>query len=188
MKKIDLKSMVVGLVIGIVGVYIAIFSKPEIKPATISQKKVIAAPAAGEIKSAAINNGKVYFNGNEIKLKNPLVTIVKNDSSEAQLYMPMSELLEYMQFKVELNSKDSSVYLTMNGQNSLKNVDVKPDFSKNEIDSKAIEIIQKTGNWGYIEAYIPDMSVHGIKRAVEIYNSKHINVSEHKKASDYIKK
>ncbi|SFD24786.1 hypothetical protein [Clostridium uliginosum] len=189
MKKFDFKSIVVGLVIGIIGFSI-VFAAGERKLATISEKKVATVPVAEEtegIKSANINNDKVYFNGNEIKLKNPLVTIVKDGSSEAQLYMPMSELLEYMHFKVEWNSDDSSVYLTMNGQNNQKNMEVTPDISKNQADTEAIEIIQKTGNWSYIEKYIPDMSSNGIERAVEIYNSKHINISEHKKASDYIK-
>jgi hypothetical protein len=65
--------------------------------------------------------------------------------------MPMRELLEYMQFKVELNSKDNSVNLTMNGQNSQKNMEVTPDSSENQADAKAIEIIDKIGNLGYVE-------------------------------------
>lgn len=63
----------------------------------------------------------------------------------------MRELLEYMQFKVELNSKDNSVNLTMNGQNSQKNMEVTPDSSENQADAKAIEIIDKIGNLGYVE-------------------------------------
>lgn len=167
MKKFDIKSLIVGLVIGTIGV------------STVF--------ATGEIKSATISNSKVYFYGNEVKLKDPLIEIVKDGSSEAELYMPMRELLEYMQFKVELNSKDSSVNLTMNGNNNPKNIEVTPDISKNQADKKAIEIIQKTGNWGYIEQYIPYMSADSVKKVVEIYNSKHMNPSEHKKASDYIK-
>jgi len=99
----------------------------------------------------------------------------------------MSELLEYMQFKVEWNRKDNTVNLTMNGQKSNKNIDVTPDSSDNQVDKKAIDIIQKTGNWKYIEQYLPEMSADGIKKVVEIYNSKHMNPSEHKNASDYIK-
>ncbi|MGH4121902.1 MAG: DUF4352 domain-containing protein [Clostridium sp.] len=166
MKKFDFKSLVLGLVIGTIGV------------STVF--------AAGEIKSATISKSKVYFYGNEVKLKNPLISIVKDGSSKSQLYMPMSELLEYMQFKVECNSKDNSVNLTMNGDNSNKNMEVTPDISKNQADTKAIAVMQKTGNWRYIQPYLSYMSGDGIKRVVEIYNSKHINSSEHKKASDYI--
>ncbi|GKX64870.1 hypothetical protein [Inconstantimicrobium mannanitabidum] len=62
------------------------------------------------------------------------------------------------------------------------------DASNNEADVEAIEIMKKTGNWEYTEKYFTQMSANGIEKVVEIYNSKHMNVSEHKKASDYIKK
>ncbi len=139
-----------------------------------------------DIKSANINDYKVYFNGNEIELKNKLLTILKQDSSEAEIYMPMKELLEYMNFKVEFDKEKESVYLIM-GQTNNYNYN-EPTGSTNEIDKEAIEIIQKTGNWSYIEKYIPNMSDEGIKKVVEIYNSKHMNISEHKKVSDYINK
>ncbi|WP_010291785.1 hypothetical protein [Clostridium senegalense] len=202
MKKFDIKSIVVGLAIGIIGASVVftvgkiktntkasdVFVTEEKKSTTITNDQLSTIPVAEGIKSAAITNDKVYFNKNEIKLKDPLITIVKDGSSEAKLYIPMSEFLEYMNFKVEQNSKDSSVNLTMNGENSPKDMEVASDISKNEADAKAIEIIQKTGNWGYIETYLPHMTADGIERVVEIYNSKHINSSEHKKASDYIKK
>lgn len=204
MRKFDFKSILVGLGIGVIGVSILFISAEKIS--AIREKKTMAAPVTEEkkmasisdeknkvvaaeegIKSASINNSKVYFNGNEINLKKPLVTVVKDENSEAQLYMPMDELLEYMHFKVEWNSKDNAVYLTMNGQNNQENLEGTADIPQNEADSKAIEIMQNTGNWGYIENYLPHMSDDGIKKVVEIYNSKHINQSEHKKATDYIK-
>ena len=61
------------------------------------------------------------------------------------------------------------------------------DVSNNKTDAEAIEIMKKTGNWGYVDKYFPQMSANGIEKVVAIYNSKHMNVSEHKKASDYIK-
>ncbi|AOT71870.1 stalk domain-containing protein [Geosporobacter ferrireducens] len=167
MKKLDIKSLIFGVIIGTLGVT-TVF-------------------AAGGIKSATYSNSKVYFYGNEILLENPLVTIVKDGSSDGQLYMPMRELLEYMQFKVEWNSEDGSVNLTMNGGNNYKTIEVPSDISKNEADTKALDIMQKTGNWGYIEPYLQYMSTDGIEKVVQLYNSKHINPSEHKKASDYIK-
>lgn len=184
MKKLDIKSLIIGAILGTTGV------------STVF--------AAGEIKSTKINSSKVYFCGNEINLKNPLIEVVKSGDSEAQLYMPMKDVLEYMQFKVDWNDKSNSVNLTMNNcnnrcnssfkngcsngnKNNNINTKVSPNISKNEADSKAVEIIQKTGNWSYVESYLPYMSPEGIKKVVEIYNSKHMNPSEHKKASDYIK-
>lgn len=212
MIKFDVKSIIVGLLIGIIGVSIVFLALGK-KTMAINEKDVVAVTAAKEIKSAAINNDKVYFNGNDIKLKKPLITIVKDGSSEPQLYMPMDELLEYMHFKVEWNSKNNAVYLTMNGQNNQENTGVIPnisenktntesietieriqkgmeitaDASNNEIDAEAIEIMKKTGNWSYIEKSLPHMTANGIEKVVEIYNSKRANSSEHKKAADYIK-
>ncbi len=202
MKKFHVKSIVAGLVIGVIGAS-AVFTIGEIKSnttvstvpvaeekksATTAKDELSAIPTAEGIKSAAITKDKVYFNGNEIKLKDPLISIVKDESSEAELYIPMSEFLEYMNFKVERNSKDSSVNLTMNDQNNPENMEVSSDISTNEADAKAIEIIQKTGNLGYVDKYLPHMTDGGIERVIEIYNSKHMNPSEHKKASDYINK
>ena len=85
--------------------------------------------------------------------------------------------------------KDNCLYLTMgqyNGGNSEFLYDT-PE-GETDIDNKAIDIIQKTGNWTYIEPYLPYMSNEGIKNVVDIYNSKHMDVSEHKNASDYINK
>jgi len=169
MKKIDVKSLILGIVIGTLGITTTF--------------------AFSEIKSANFSNAKVYFYGNEVPLKNALISIRKDSSSDAQLYMPMRELLEYMEFNVQWNSHDGSVNLTMNNNNSHNNSNNTKnslDFNISSADKKALDIIQKTGNWGYIEPYLPYMSIDGIKKAVEIYNSKHIDPSEHKKASDYI--
>lgn len=204
MKKFDIKSIALGLGIGIIGASI-VFVAVGKKTTAITDNGTIAISAtevkesagtsdgkhdvaAGEgITSAVISNDKIYFNGKEIELKKPLLTVMKEGNSEPQLYMPMDELLEYMHFKVDWNSKDNAVYLTMNGQNDQESAKIVPDDSNNDIDAKAIEIINKTGNWSYIEGYLPNMTNDGINKVVDIYNSKHVNPSEHKKASDYIK-
>lgn len=54
-----------------------------------------------------------------------------------------------------------------------------------DVDSQALDMMQRTGNWGYIEVYLPQMTNAGIDAVVNSYNSKHPNSSEHKKASDY---
>ncbi|MCT4509561.1 MAG: hypothetical protein N4A48_12565 [Tepidibacter sp.] len=75
-----------------------------------------------------------------------------------------------------------------NGYDNYNNKTTSSDIAQNEADIKALDIIQKTGNWQYIEQYLPHMSTDAVKEVVKIYNSKHIDSSEHKKASDYIKK
>lgn len=176
MKKFDVKSLILGLLIGAVGV------------SGVSGVSIASAVSSlGKIQSATFSNSKVYFYDKEISLENPLVEIVKDGSSEIQLYMPMRELLEYMQFNVEWNSQDHSVNLTMNGYNNHNNTKISSNISKDEADKRALDIIQKTGNWEYIEPYLSNMSTDAVKKVVKIYNSKHMNSSEHKKASDYIK-
>ena len=163
MKKFDLKSVVMGIVIG-----------------TISMTTVF---ATGGIKSATYSSAKVYFNGETVPLKNSLVSITKEGSSKPQLYMPMKDVLEYMHFDVKWNSTNQSVNLTMKGSNP-QEVDFK-SLSENEVDEAALDIMQRTGNWSYIESYLPHMSKKGIKGVVDLYNSKHQNPSEHKNAVDY---
>lgn len=201
MNKFDIKSIFIGFVIGILVVSIAFKVTEKISESTTEKKTVAVTSdekssstndkkdnfnASKGVTSASINSNKVYFNGKEIKLKKSLVTIETDESSDPQLYMPMDELLEYMHFKVDWNSKDNAVYLTME-QNNQEKIEVTDDIPVNEADAKAIEIMQKTGNWGYIEKYISHMSANGIRKVVDIYNSKHTDSSQHKNASDYIK-
>lgn len=199
MKKINLQSLIAGLLIG--GIITSTFllyrektinlnNKDNYQTASVEEVgKIVTANAdysnlAQQIK---MNNIKVYFNGKEVQLEKPLAILKKDDSSEEELYMPVDEILEYMNFKVQWNKEDNAVYLTMGQYNDAdENTDL--NISDNDADAKAIEIIQKTGNWGYVEEYIPHMSNSGIDKIVGIYNSKHMNPAEHKKASDYYKK
>ncbi|WP_026896201.1 stalk domain-containing protein [Clostridiisalibacter paucivorans] len=177
MTKFHIKSLILGLLIGTVGssIFWGISRTSEVSYASPSEK----------IESAIFNSSKVYFYEEEISLENPLVAIKKNEDSEILLYAPMREMLEYMQFNVKWNNEDNSVHLTMNGYTNDNTIST--TGNQNEVDMKALDIVQKTGNWKYIEEYLPHMSTDAIKKAVEIYNSKHINSSEHKDASDYIK-
>ncbi len=97
MKKFDLKSLIVGVFIGTIGL------------STVF--------AASNIKSATYSPSRVYLNGKEIPLKNSLVSIVKYGETNAQTYMPMRELLEFMNYVVEWNPKDSSINLSLNDKN-----------------------------------------------------------------------
>jgi hypothetical protein len=190
MKNFQYKSLVLGLLTGIIGTSVVFVCSKTLEASTVSTLE--------KIESAAFSNSKVYFNENEISLKDPLVAIKKEGSSETQLYMPMREILEYMQFNVNWNNEDNSVNLTMNGYNGYDyhNNSTSPapiaqnendTIPQNNVDAKALEIIQNTGNWRYIEQYLPNMSEDAIRKAVEIYNSKHFNPAEYKNAADYIK-
>lgn len=137
-----------------------------------------------KIQSATYLSAKVYFNGEEIPLKRSLVQVSSNDGSDTVLYMPMQELLEYMNFQVEWKAGDNRVDLTMNGYGGQRTEDP-AGLPQNETDQTALDIMQRTGNWGYIEPYLPYMSKTGIDAVVACYNSKHMNVQEHKKAADY---
>lgn len=92
MKKLDVKSMFIGFVIGIIGVSIVFVATEKISTST-NEKKAVAVTADEKaasnseqkdnvtisegIKSAVINNRKVHFNRKEIDLKKPLVNIEK---------------------------------------------------------------------------------------------------------------
>lgn len=143
-------------------------------------------PNQEKIQSASYLPAKVYFNGEEVSLERPLVQVSSNDGSDPVLYMPMQELLEYMNFQVEWNARDNRVDLKMNGYSGQKTEDP-AGLPQNETDRTALDIMQRTGNWGYIEPYLPFMSNAGIDAVAASYNSKHMNVQEHKRAADYYK-
>lgn len=48
--------------------------------------------------------------------------------------------------------------------------------------------MQNTGNWGYIESYLPYISKEGTDAVIKCYNGNHLNKNEHKNASDYYHK
>lgn len=138
----------------------------------------------GKVPSASYLSSAVYFDGEEVPLKSSLVQVSSVDGSDPVLYMPMQEILEYMNFQVEWNARDNRVNLTMNGYGGQK-TEESAGLPQNETDQTALDIMQRTGNWGYIEPYLPYMSNAGIDAVVASYNSKHMNASEHRKASDY---
>lgn len=138
----------------------------------------------GKVPSASYLSAAVYFDGEEVPLKSSLVQVSSDDGSDPVLYMPMQEILEYMNFQVEWNARDNRVNLTMNGYGGQK-TEEPAGLPQNETDQTALDIMQRTGNWGYIEPYLPYMSNAGIDVVVASYNSKHMNASEHRKASVY---
>lgn len=166
MKKFDVKSVALGFIIGTIGITTAF--------------------AASGIKSATFNSSKVYFYGKEVPLKNQLVSIVKDGETNAQMYMPMRELLEYMNFIVEWNANDSSINLTMKGNNGSYNGNSSNTYggsynydpsklSQSEADEKGIAIMDNSGTWGQqIEALLPYMTPAGVEKVVTIYLDRHL--------------
>lgn len=168
MKKFDLKSIALGLAICTVGIT-TVF-------------------AANGIKSAAFNSSKINFYGQEVPLQNQLVSIVKDGDTIPQMYMPVRELLEYMNFIVEWNEKDSSINLTMKedtkiGKN-VRNINnngveyynyVSSEISQSEADDKGIAIMSSSGTWGsQIDALLPYMTPTGVEKVVTIYLDRHL--------------
>ncbi|MCT4509560.1 MAG: hypothetical protein N4A48_12560 [Tepidibacter sp.] len=88
MEKFQIKSLILGLLLGIIGTSAVLGVSASSEPSTVSSLE--------KVESANFINSKVYFYGEEVSLKNPLVAIKKDNSSKTQLYMPMKELLEYM--------------------------------------------------------------------------------------------
>lgn len=95
MKIFNFKSLILGAVIGAI-IVTAIF-------------------ATRNINSPKFTQSKIYFYGEEVPLKNSLVSVAKDNNTDPQLYMPMKEFLEYMHFNVDRNDSDDSVNLTMKG-------------------------------------------------------------------------
>ena len=178
MKKFDPKSMVVGFVIGIIGV-----------------AAVFTVNAASTIRSASFATTKVYFYGNEVPLENPLASIVGEGETNARLYMPLRELLEYMNFIVEWDGQNNSVNLTMRGnpgnegntsnQSNSNTTNRQPntggnqwfirDYTQTQANERAITVITDSGTWGpEIDWLIPQMSPDAVYEMVSIYLDKQL--------------
>ncbi|MCT4583850.1 MAG: hypothetical protein N4A54_02900 [Peptostreptococcaceae bacterium] len=201
MKKVQIKSLFFGFLLGAIFTVI-IVNYP-------NENKDLDSYALSQIESTTINNSKVYFYNKEIPLKNPLVSIKKADSKDSLLYIPMNEILEYMQFNVDIDHKENKISLTMNHHNNYQNMNnynnyhnnhntnnycnntyyksIPSDISTEDADSQALDIMNNTGNWGYIEPLIPFMSKDGLQKTIDVYNSKHPDPSQHKILSDYKK-
>ena len=196
MKKFDFKSMVLGFVIAIIGA-----------------TTVLTVNAASSIRSASFSQARVYWLGQEVPLENPLVSVLAEGETNARLYMPLRELLEFMNFIVEWDGQNNRVNLSMRGMTGgtggstsihSNNNQTQPyawdgnrvysggysedpaTLSQAEADRRAADIMQRTGNWSFIESYLPYMSNQGITRMVDIFNSKRPNHSQqHRNAQDY---
>lgn len=102
MKKFDIKSAILGFIIGTIGITTAF--------------------ASTGIESAIISNAKVTYNGHNVKLNNSLVAIVKENEKDASLYMPIRELLEYLGYDVNWDNKESTVVISSDNKKSSNDI------------------------------------------------------------------
>ena len=168
MKKINLKSMMVGFFIGVIGMATAL---------TVF--------ASTGIRSAILSDTRVYFYGQQVPLENQLILIAKYGEANAQMYMPLRELLEYMNFIVEWDGENNSINLTMRNihnttardynlnnnntatQHNFPSSDASP---QNNADRRAIDIIEMSGTWGpEVDRLIPQMTPEVVDRIVFTY-------------------
>lgn len=170
MKKIDKKSVFIGFIAGILSV-----------STVFAGSSLIVKPLKTQLK----------MNNCEIELSEPLLSIQKSSKEKAVLYAPLDDVMAFMNIEL-LPSKDGkTIVLEMNNMqtqngNSSKNPNFEytskelKSMKQSDVDDLAYEIMQKTGNWDYIEQFLPYMSKKGIKNVTKLYNSKHPNQSEHK--------
>lgn len=148
---------------------------------------VTTAYAANQIHSANYSDAKIYFYGQEVSITAQLAIIEETGADSApKLYFP-AELMEYMQFDIAWDKEKNTISLTMNADSEDYQYPSNPSTlpTMSDIDKTAIDLMQRTGNWGYIESYLPQMSRAGVDAVVNCYNAKHQDPKEHKKASDY---
>ena len=172
MKKFDLKSMAAGFVIAVIGA-----------------AAVFTVNATGTIRSASFTTTRVYFYGNQVPLDNPLVSIVAEGEANARLYMPLRELLEYMNFIVEWDGQNNSVNLTMRGNLGIGgNITNQPgsnvanhypwfirDYTQAQANERAMAVITNTGTWGpEVDWLIPQLSPDVVYEIVSIFLDRHL--------------
>lgn len=168
MKKFNLKSMIVGFIMGML---------------VITTAFTVFATTA--IMSANFSNARVYFYGKQVLLENQLVLITKEGETNARLYMPVRELLEYMNFAVEWDGENNAINLTMKGSHDAEsgnsnfnnnNGTTQQNFPsssaspRNDADRRALDIIEMSGTWGAeVDRLIPQMTPEVVDRIVFTY-------------------
>lgn len=101
MKRFDIKSVILGFAIGILGM-----------------TGITTAFAAAGMKAAALSNAKVTLDGAVVPLNQSLVAITKDDETDASLYMPARELLEYLGYTVHWDGTKNTVNLVSKSNGS----------------------------------------------------------------------
>ena len=67
--------------------------------------------AAGGIQTAEFNSNKVSFNGKQLELSQPMISVVKEGDANASNYMPVRAVLEAMGYQVDWDSQNNTVVI-----------------------------------------------------------------------------
>lgn len=129
MKKLDLKSIVCGILIGVLGVTTVI--------------------ASNGIKSAEFKDYKFIFNGTEIALSQPIISVVKEGAYDEVNYIPMRDVADIMGLDLGININTNSIIL--NG-----NVNSNPKLKENITNQKSNLLNTSELEGKYLKFYIED--------------------------------
>lgn len=129
MKKFDLKSIVCGILIGVLGVTTVI--------------------ASSGIKSAEFKDYKLILNGTEVALSQPIISVIKEGTYDEVNYIPMRDVADIMGLDLGINIDTNSIIL--NG-----NVNSNPKLKEN-ITNKKNNLLNTTESKSKrLEFYIED--------------------------------
>ena len=98
MKKLDVKSLVAGIIIGTMG--------------------ITTVYAATGIKSAALSNTKVTLNGESLPLSKSLISVTMDNEQNESLYIPANELFEKLGYTVNYDGTSNTVNLILKNKRS----------------------------------------------------------------------
>lgn len=129
MKKFDLKSIVCGILIGVLGVTTVI--------------------ASNGIKSAEFKDYKFIFNGTEIALSQPIISVIKEGAYDEVNYIPMRDVADIMGLDLGININSNSIIL--NG-----NVNSNPKLKENITNQKSNLLNTSESKSKRLEFYIED--------------------------------
>ena len=91
MKKLDVKSLAAGFILGTLGIT-TVF-------------------AATGIQSASLSDTKVTLNGAALPLGQPLISVIMENEESANLYVPANELLEKLGYTVHYDDVENTIDL-----------------------------------------------------------------------------
>lgn len=123
MKKIEFKSMILGFIIGTLTI-------TSVSATTIS------------IKTAKYNDTKIIYNGNELNLSQPIITVINEGSQYGSNYMPIRYVLENMGYNVEWDGKNNAVLINEVIENGGENT-----MEQNEINTTHNNILDTYSNF-----------------------------------------
>lgn len=129
MKKLDLKSIVCGILIGVLGVTTVI--------------------ASNGIKSAEFKDYKFIFNGTEIALSQPIISVIKEGAYDEVNYIPMRDVADIMGLDLGININTNSIIL--NG-----NVNSNPKLKEDSTNQKSNLLNTSESKSKRLKFYIED--------------------------------